>query len=124
MSTHLIRHSRFPFPALNIPRRQNSVATDTIYVDTPAIECGHIRAQFYYGTDSQICDICGMKTDKQCITSFENIIRQRRVMKRVLSDQAQVEISGRVLDLLRTMLLGAGTVNHMNNIKIMQKGNI
>ena len=57
MSTHLTRYFRSPFPALNIPCQQESVATDTIYVDTPAIDCGHARAQFYCGTDSQVCDV-------------------------------------------------------------------
>ena len=76
MSTHLTRHFRPPFLVLNISRRQESVATDTIYADTSAIDCGHTRAQFYCGTDSQVCDVYGMKTDKQFIKSFEDIIRQ------------------------------------------------
>ena len=59
-----------PFPALNIPHRQESVATDTMYIDTPAIDCGHTRDQFYCGTDSQVCDIYGINTDKQFFNSF------------------------------------------------------
>ena len=64
MSTHLTSQFRSPFTALNISRRQECAATDTIYDDTPVIDCGHIRAQFYCGTDSQVCDVYGMKTDK------------------------------------------------------------
>ena len=94
MSTHLTRYFRSPFPALNIPRRQESVAADTIYADTPAIDCGYIRAQFYCGADSQVYDVYGIKTDKQFINSFEDIIRQRGAIDRLISDQAQIETSG------------------------------
>ena len=37
---------RAPFPALNVRRRNESVATDTFYSDTPAIENGAVAAQF------------------------------------------------------------------------------
>ena len=63
-STHLTRLFCSPFPALNIPRRKESIATDNIYADTPAIDCGYTRTQFYCETDLQVCDIYGMKTDK------------------------------------------------------------
>ena len=75
MSTHLARYFRSLFPALNIPCCQESDAIDTIYTDTPAIDCGCTRSQFYWETDSKICDIYGMKTDKKSLTSFEDIIR-------------------------------------------------
>ena len=88
MSTHLAKHFRSPFPALNIPYYQESVAIDTIYADTPAIDYRHTRAQFHCGTDSQICDIYGMKSDKQFINSFEDIIIQRGTMYILISDQA------------------------------------
>ena len=105
MSTYLTRNFRYPLPTLDIPRRQESVATD-IYADTPAIDCGHTPVQFYCGTDSQACDIYGMKTDKKFINYFEDIIRQRGAMDRLISDQAQIENSGRALDLLRTYVIG------------------
>src|SRR6056300_1089543 len=35
MSAHLQRHFRSPFPALNVNRRSEPVATDTVYADTP-----------------------------------------------------------------------------------------
>ena len=88
MSKHLSRHFRSPFPALNIPRQQESAPTDTIQADTPAIDCGHTRAQFYCGTDSQVWDVYGIKADKKIINSFEDIIRQRGEMDRLIGDQA------------------------------------
>ena len=74
MNTHLTKKNRSPFPALNIPRRQESVATDIIYDDTLAIECRHTRTQFYCELDSKVCDVYGMKTDKKITNSFEDII--------------------------------------------------
>ena len=56
MSIHLAKNFRSPFPALNIPRWQEYVATGTVYANTLAIYCGQIRAQFHCGTDSQVCD--------------------------------------------------------------------
>ena len=47
-----------------------------------------------------------MKTDKRLINSFEDIIRQRGAMGRLVSNQAQIETSGRVLGLLRTYVIG------------------
>ena len=47
-----------------------------------------------------------MKTDEQFINSFEDIVRQQGAMDRLISDQAQVETSGRALDLLRTYVTG------------------
>ena len=64
MRTHLTRYFKSPYPALDIPSRQEYVATDTIYADTPTIDCGHTRAQFYCETDSQVYDVHGIKTDK------------------------------------------------------------
>ena len=74
MSTHLTRHFKSHFPALNVKRCQESVATDTVYSDAPAVDCGHTQAQFYCGTSSLVCDAYGMKTDKQFINTFEDMI--------------------------------------------------
>ena len=45
-------------------------------------------------------------------------------MERIISDQSHIETSGRALGLLRNMLFAIGTVNHINNSKIIQKENI
>ena len=51
MSIYLTKYFCSPFSAPDVPRRQKYVATDTIYVDTPDIDCGHAKTQFYCGTD-------------------------------------------------------------------------
>ena len=60
MSAHLQRHYRSPFPALNVRRRDEDVATDTVYADTPDIEHGYMAAQFFVGTKSLVSDIYGV----------------------------------------------------------------
>ena len=41
-----------PNPVLNIPRRHETVATDTLYSDTPAFDSGSTAAQFFIGRKS------------------------------------------------------------------------
>ena len=63
MSRHFARYFKSNFPALSVKRRQESVATDTVYADVPTVDCGHTQAQFYCGTSSLVCDADGMKTE-------------------------------------------------------------
>ena len=77
MSTCLTKRFKSSFPALNVQRRQEPVATNTVYSDTLAIACGHTQAQFYCGVDTLMCNAYGMKTDKQFVNTFEDIIHKR-----------------------------------------------
>ena len=43
------KHFKSRFPAFNIPRRSEEVATDTIFSDTPAIDSGVTMAQTFVG---------------------------------------------------------------------------
>ena len=47
-----------------------------------------------------------MKTDKQFVNILEDVIRQRGAMDKLISDRAQVEITGRVKDILRAYVIG------------------
>ena len=94
-----------PFPACNIHRRNEAVATDTIYSDTPAIDDGSKIAQLYVGRDTLVTDVFGIKTEKQFVNTLEDNIRKRGAMDKLISDRAQVEISGRVLDILRSYVI-------------------
>ena len=104
--TILKKHYRSPFPALNVKRRDEPVATDTVFSDTPAIDGGQKCAQIFVGTETLVTDVYGMKTDKQFINTLEDNIRERGAMSRLLSDRAQVEISARVLGVLRALQIG------------------
>ena len=102
MSTHLRKWFKSPNPAINIPRRHEPVATDTVYADTPAVDTnGVTAAQFFVGTKSLVCDVYPMNTEKQFPNTLEDNIRTRGAMEKLISDSAQVEKSTRVKDLLR-----------------------
>lgn len=105
MGTHLKRHFKSPFPAHNVPRRSEPIATDTIYSNTPAVDNGATAAQFFVGMESMVCDVFSMKTDKQFVNTLEDIIRRRGAPTKLVSDHAQVEISKKVLDILRSLCI-------------------
>ena len=60
MSTVLKRYFKTPFPAANIPRHDEPVATDTVYSDVPAVDNGSTVAQFFVGTKSLVTDVFPM----------------------------------------------------------------
>ena len=93
-------------PALNIERRNEDVACDIVYSDTPAVDNGAKAAVIFFGTSSHVTDIEEIKTDKEFVNALEDNIRKRGAMKRLLSDRAQVEISVRAMNLLRGLAIG------------------
>jgi hypothetical protein len=105
MSTLLQKHYKSPFPAANIHRRDEPIATDTVYSDTPAVDSGYTCAQFFCGTESLVCDVYGMKTDSQFINTLQDNIRTRGAPKSLISDRAQVEVSNAVKDILRHLMI-------------------
>ena len=86
---------------MNVPRRHESVATDTIFSDTPAVDSGVKQAQVFVGRDSLVADVYPMKSDKQFVNTLEDNIRRRGVMDKALSDSARNEIYKKVMDILR-----------------------
>ena len=93
--------------------QNESVATDTVYSDTPAIDSGVTAAQFFAGTESLVCDIDPRKTDKQLVNVLQDTIRRRGTMSKLISDRVQVEISNQVQDILRNSIiqrLAEGTI--------------
>ena len=47
-----------------------------------------------------------MKTDKQFVNTLEDTIRQCGAMDKLITDSAQVEITGRIKDILRSYVIG------------------
>ena len=88
-----------PFPACNVHRRSEPVATDTVYSDTPAIDSGVTAAQFFVGTESLVCNVYPMQSDKQFVNTLQDNIRKCGAMTKLISDRAQVEISKKVQDI-------------------------
>ena len=50
------KHLKSRNPALNIPRRHEAVATDTVFSDTPAVDSGVKQAQVFVGRDTLVAD--------------------------------------------------------------------
>ena len=95
------KHFKSRFPAFNIPHRNEAVATDTMFSDTPAIDSGVTMAQIFVGKDSLVSDVYPMHSSKQFVNALEDNIWFRGAMSILISDYAQVEISNKVKDILR-----------------------
>ena len=100
MGMYLKKRYKSPFPACIVHHRNGPVATDTVYSDTPAIDSGVTAAQFFVGTESMVCDVYPMQTDKQFVHVLQDNIRRRGAMTKLISDRAQVKISKKVQDIL------------------------
>ena len=87
------KHLKSRNPALNIPRRHEVVATDTIFSDTPAVDSGVKQAQVFVGRDILVADAYPMKSGKQFVNTLEDNIRRQGAMDKLLSDSAKTEIS-------------------------------
>ena len=105
IGTHLKKRYKSPFPACNVHRRDEPVATDTVYSDMPANDSGVTAAQFFVGTESMVCDAYPMKTDKQFVHALQDNIRGTGAMSKLISDRAQVETSNKVQDILRNYII-------------------
>jgi hypothetical protein len=101
----LQRHHKAQFPALNILRRNQPVATDYIYSDTPAIDDGSTGAQFYVGNQTQVCNAYGCKTDGEFLRTLQENVRRRGAPTKLISDRAQSEISKKALQYLCALVI-------------------
>jgi hypothetical protein len=100
MSTILKKQYKSLNPVLNVRPRDEPVATDTIYSDTPAIDCGITSAQLFVGTKTHTADVYPIKSDKQFVNTLLDNITQCSAPTKLISHRAQVEISERVKQVL------------------------
>jgi hypothetical protein len=100
MSTILKKRYKSPNPALNVNPRDEPVATDTIYSDTPAFNCGITSAQLFVGTKTHTADVDPIKSDKQFVKLLLDKITQLSAPTKLISDHAQVEISEHIKQVL------------------------
>ena len=61
------KHFKSRFLAFNIPRRNEAVATDTIFSDTPAVDCCVTMAQVFVGKGSLVSDVYPMQSSTQFV---------------------------------------------------------
>ena len=95
-----------PYPAHNVRRRHEPVATDTIFAQVPAIATGGQKmAQIFVGRKSLVTNVYGMGSTKEFVNTLEDNIRKRGAMDKLISDSATVEISARVKDILRMLII-------------------
>ena len=94
------KHLKARNPALNIPRRHEAVATDTVFSETHAVDSGVKQAQVFVGMDALVADSYPIKSGKQFVNTLEDNIRRQGEMGKLLSDSAKTEISNKVMDIL------------------------
>ena len=58
---HKKKHLTSRNPVLNIPRRHEPVAANTVFSDTPAVDNGVKQAQVFVGRDTLVADAHPMK---------------------------------------------------------------
>ena len=105
--TTLRQQIRAPNPVLNIPRRNEDVATDSLYSDTPAIDDGSTAAQFFIGKISKFRSAHPLgKSDGNYVRTLMDEIRKWGAMNRIISDKARAELSEKVKEILRTFVIG------------------
>ena len=76
--------------------------------DVAAIDSGGIRhAQIFVGRKSLVVDIYGLKKQSHFVNSLLDNIRQRGAMDTLISDSSALEISQRVMDVLRHLMIGS-----------------
>ena len=86
------KHFKSRFPAFNIPRRNEDVATGTIFSDTPAIDAGVTMAQIFVGKDTLVSDVYPINYSKQFVHTLEDNIRFRGAMSKLITDNAQQDV--------------------------------
>ena len=79
MSTILQKRYQSPNPALNVHRRNEPVATDTVFSDTPAVDSGVISAQFFVGCKSMACDLYTLKKVNNLLTLLRIIFAKEEL---------------------------------------------
>jgi hypothetical protein len=101
MALHLPmqHHFKSRYPALNVCRLDENVATDTFYANTAAHD-GSTGAQIYVGLKSYFTTCMGMQTDAQFPETLLDFIRTSSAMSKLYSDNAKAEISHAVKDIL------------------------
>ena len=105
--TTLRQQIHAPNPVLNVPRRNEDVATDTLYSSTPAIGDGSTACQFFIGRISKYRSVTPLgNSDKDFPKALLDEIRKRGAMNRIISDRAKAEISEKVKDIFRTFVIG------------------
>ena len=116
------RHLKSRNPALNVPRRHEAVATDTVFSDTPAVDSGVKQAQVFVGRDTLVADAYPMKSGKQFVNTPEDNIRRRGAMDKLLSDSAKLRFPIRSWIFLGHITFQIGILSPTTRIRTLLNG--
>ena len=83
------KHYKSQFPASNVDRCNETVATGVIYSDVPAVDDGSTCAQIYVGLKSMATDVPQGKSDKAFTKTLDDNIRKQGYTDKLVSDRAQ-----------------------------------
>ena len=101
------KHFKTRFPAANISRLNETVATDTFFSDIPAYDDGIMghggstMLQLYCGCTSHLTAVYPMKTDHEMASTLEDFIRSYGAPNALFSDNAKAQIGKTVREILR-----------------------
>ena len=101
------KHFKSRFPAANVSRLDDVVATDTFFSDTPAHDDGILghggatMVQLYTGVKTQFTKAYPMTRESQMPGTLEDFIREVGAPNSLFSDNSKVQIGAKVLDLMR-----------------------
>jgi len=101
---HIKSLYRSSYPAINVKRRNEPVATDTVFSDIIAWG-GICAAQIFAGLTTRFISAHGVKTDKEYPDTLWDEIRKRGAMDIIISDMAKAEISKTVQSILRMHMI-------------------
>jgi hypothetical protein len=105
VSDTIRHHWKSRFPACNLRRRNEAVATDTVFSYTPAIDSGVKAAQLFVGCSSLVADFNPVKTEKELVNALEDNICEQGAMDKLISNCACAEASMRIKDILRDLVI-------------------
>jgi hypothetical protein len=91
---------------LSVHRREEALATDTVYSYVPAVDSGVTIAQLLVGLTSTVCHVYPLRTEKAFVNTLQDVIQCRGAPSKFVSNRAQVEISGRVKYILSSLIIG------------------
>jgi hypothetical protein len=106
------RHWKTRFPAANVPRWGENVASDTFFSDVPGgnygipSHAGATMMQLYTGTQSRLTEGFPMKKESQMPDTLRDFIRKRGAPDLLITDNAKAEISSSVKEILRMYSIG------------------
>ncbi|CAB9511627.1 Retrotransposon protein [Seminavis robusta] len=110
-----------PNPILNIPRRQEDVATDTIYGSVPAVDDGSVAAQFLIGRTSHYRSLHPAGTsDASYVKTLMDNIRRFGAMNCIRSDNAQAQASNGSRTSYGPFASTTEPLSHTEGIRTMQ----